>query len=153
MWLGCIWCCAMPNDGYDLSRSCSNAQGIRIPLHFLLLQSAHHIWMNILIDKMAAVPLFLMDCLPCLLFCFCRSILMQRQNMIWSKTIRFYRRYSTSWKLRRYFNHTMALFALECPLFMYRYFFSFSFTSWLVSTLLGLPEKSKRSGCKTDVIG
>lgn len=35
--LGCIWCRAMSDDGHDLSRSCSNAQGDN--LHLLLCYS------------------------------------------------------------------------------------------------------------------
>lgn len=105
MWLGCIWCCAMSNDGYDLSRSCSNAQGISISLQFLFLWSVHRIWINIfLLVEWLPAPLFLRGCFLFLLIGHCRSILMLRQNMIWSKIIRFYRKYSTSWKLRRYFH-------------------------------------------------
>ncbi|KAL4626244.1 hypothetical protein ACB092_05G082200 [Castanea dentata] len=33
---GCIWCCAMSDDGHDLSRCCSNAQGDKLPLLFAL---------------------------------------------------------------------------------------------------------------------
>lgn len=33
----------------------------------------------------------------------CRWILMQSQNMIWFKITRFYKKYSTSWKLKRWF--------------------------------------------------
>lgn len=47
---------------------------------------------------------------------YCRSILMQRQSMIWSKIIRFYRMYSTSWKLKRYCHLTSGSLMCQCSI-------------------------------------